>query len=125
MKTFVKLPFVVALAFVFLSPGCKKSEPPVADTSPALQQAFETAAPDLKASIAAVAASLKDKKFTDAVTALEPIVAKPQLTGPQQQALLAAVLQINEAIANDPKLDAPGMAARRAKLFEALRRGSR
>ncbi len=123
MKTIMKLPFIIALAFILVSPGCKKSEPPVADASPVLQQAFETAAPDLKEGIAAVATNMKAQKFAEAVTALEPIVAKPQLTEPQKQAILAAILQINEAIANNPKLDAPGMSARRAKIFEILRRG--
>ena len=124
MKTCAKSSFLILLALTLVA-GCSKSEPPVVDTTPTLLQAFETAAPNLKQSAEAVATNLKAKNYTEATKGLEPLVASPQLTDPQKQAILVTIQQISESIAGDPKLDTPEMAALRSRMFSTLRRGSR
>jgi hypothetical protein len=125
MKTIAKSSFVLALALALLTPGCKKAEPPATDASQMLQQAFETAEPAVKESIASVVTNLKAKNYTEVAKALDQIVSKRQVTEEQKQAIMTAVLQIGEAIATDPKINTPELSALRAKIFETLRRSSR
>jgi len=125
MKVIAKSLLVIALGLTLFAPGCKKSEQPAADSSQMLQQAFETAEPALKEGIASLVTNLKAQKFAEVTKALEPIVSNPRLTDPQKQAISTTILQINEAAANNPKLDTPEMYAIRANMFNVLRRGGR
>jgi len=126
MKTIAKSSFLIALVLALLTPGCKKAEkPPAVDASQLLQQAFEGAEPALKETIASAAANLKAQKFAEVTKALEPVASNPRLTEPQAQALMTTILQMNEAAADNPKLDTPEMYAIRAKMFMELRRGAR
>ena len=94
-------------------------------SGPTLQQAFETAAPALKQGAETAASHLQAKNYAEATKALEPLAMNPSLTEPQKQAILIAIRQIGDAIANDPKLNTPEMAALRSKIFSALQRGAR
>jgi hypothetical protein len=125
MKTITHSLFIITLALALLSPGCKKADAPTADAGPMLQQAFESAGPGLKKSTETVVTNLKAKNYTEATKALEPIAFSPSLTEPQKQAVMTAIRQISDAVTADPKLDAPEMSALRARMFSALRRGSR
>jgi len=125
MKTITNASFVVAFALALFSSGCGKSAPPVPDTSPALQQAFESAAPALKERIASVATDLKAQKFIEVTKALDEIVAGGKLTEAQEQAISSTILEINEAAANNPKLDTPEMYQLRSQMFQRLRRSGR
>jgi hypothetical protein len=123
MKTIAKSSFILALVLAFLAPGCKKSEPAAPDTALKLDQAFETAETALKDSVTAVTASLRAKNFAEATKALEPIVSNPKLTEPQKAAIMSVILQINEAVANDPKLDSSELSDLRRRMFMSLRGG--
>jgi len=123
MKTIARISFVVALLLALFSSGCKKAEAPAADSAQLLQQAFEAAPAPLKQSVETVVTNLKAKNYTEATKALEPVALAPNLTEPQQVAVLTTIQEIAAAAANDPKHDSPEMAALRAKMFMTLRRG--
>lgn len=125
MKTIVNLPVFVVLACLAFVMGCGKATPPPADSGPTLQQAFESASPTLKQGAETVAGLIQARNYAEATKALEPLALSPALTEPQAQAVLIAIRQIGDAIASNPKLDTPEMAALRSKMFSALRRGTR
>jgi len=116
---------LLVLALTFTVSGCKQKEAPATDAAQKLQQSFETAAPEVKQSIAAVSSGLKAGNYADVTRELTPIVTQQQLTMEQKQAVSSALAQINQAIAADPSLDSKEMYELRAKMFESLRRGSR
>lgn len=124
MKTILRASLLCMFTFSLLTSGCGKSEPPVADTTPALQQAFEAADPALKERVAALAADLKAQKLVEATKTLEQIVSGSKLSEVQQQAISRTILEINEIAANNPQLDTQEMFAARAKLFQSLRRSA-
>lgn len=116
---------LAVLALPLGGAGCRKGEAPAADASPLLEQSFKTAAPELKQSIATVSSGLKAGNYAEATRELSPIVAQQQLTPEQKRAVSTALLQINQAIVADPKLDTKEMYEMRAKMFDALQRGAR
>jgi hypothetical protein len=118
-------PVVIAFALLLGCVGCKKAEAPAADASQLLQQSFATAAPEVKQGIDTVNTNLKAGNYAKVTEALMPIVSRQQLTEEQKRAVSTALLQINQAIAADPKLDSKEMYELRAKMFEAVRKGSR
>jgi len=124
MKPFRTASCLVAAALAFGMEGCKKKEPQ-ADASQPLQQSFQTAAPEVQKAVAMATTSLKAGNYTEATRALAPIVDQHRLTGPQKQAVGVALQQINQAITANPALDTKEMYEMRAKMFEAMRRGSR
>jgi len=122
MKIIAKLSFALALALTLLTPGCKKEEAPTTDASALLEQAFEAEAPAVKETITAVVANLKAKNFAEVTEALDQMVSKRKVTEAQKQAILTALLQINEAVGTDPKLNTPEQSAMRSRIFVTLRR---
>jgi len=125
MKTIVKSSIIATLLCLVLVMGCGKEAPPPAASGPTLQEAFEKASPALKQGAETVANHIQAKHYAEATKALEPLAMNPNLTEPQVQAVLIAISQIGNAIASDPKLDTPEMATLRARMFSALRRGTR
>jgi hypothetical protein len=125
MKLLLHSTLLFLCALSLLTCGCKKSEPPVADTSPALQQAFESADPALKERVAAVAADVKAKKLVDATKALDQLVSSARLTDAQAQAISNTILEMNEVAANNPEVDSKEMYDLRSKMFQSLRRRGR
>ena len=86
---------------------------------------FQAAAPEVRQVIATVNTSLKANNYAEATKALAPLVTQRPLTDPQRQAVGVALQQINQAVAADPTLDTKEMYELRAKMFQAMRRGSR
>ena len=83
------------------------------------------AEPEVKQAIQAATASLKAGSYTEATRALAPIVAGPNLTESQRQALGLALQQVNQAIAQNPALDTKEMYELRLKMFRAVDGGKR
>ena len=125
MKIIPSLTLVIAFAVTLLACGCKKSEPPVADTTSALQQAFDPADAALKEKAASVAADIKAKKLVEATKTLEQLASGARLTDAQAQAIASTILEMNEIAANDPKADSVEMYQLRSKLFQSVRRTGR
>lgn len=124
MTSLLRRLFLCSATLTLALTGCKRQEAP-ADAAQLLEQSFQTEAPEVKQSIAAVAAGLKAGNYAEVTRNLEPIVAQRQLTEPQKQAVSTALVQMNQAIATDPSLDTKEMYEMRATMFEALRRGPR
>jgi len=124
MRPFRTLSCLVAAALALGMASCKKKGPQ-ADASQPLQQSFQTAAPEVQKAVAVATTSLRAGNYTEATRALAPIVNQQRLTEPQKQAVGVALQQINQAITANPALDTKEMYEMRAKMFEAMRRGSR
>ena len=124
MKSFRISSCLVAAALALGMASCKKKEPQ-ADAAQPLQQSFQTAAPEVQKAVAVATTSLRAGNYTEATRALAPIVNQQRLTEPQKQAVGVALQQINQAITANPALDTKEMYEMRAKMFEAMRRGSR
>ena len=124
MKPFRTSSCLVAAALALGMASCKKKGPQ-ADASQPLQQSFQTAAPEIQKAVAVATTSLRAGNYTEATRALAPIVNQQRLTEPQKQAVGVALQQINQAITANPALDTKEMYEMRAKMFEAMRRGSR
>jgi len=124
MKPFRTSSCLVAAALALGMASCKKKGPQ-ADASQPLQQSFRTAAPEIQKAVAVATTSLRAGNYTEATRALAPIVNQQRLTEPQKQAVGVALQQINQAITANPALDTKEMYEMRAKMFEAMRRGSR
>ncbi len=125
MKTIVNSLTILVLSSLMFVIGCGKEAPPPTESGPTLPQAFEQASPALKQGAETVANHIQAKNYAEATKALEPLAMSPSLTEPQAQAVLIAIRQIGDAIASNPNLDTPEMAALRARMFSALRRGTR
>lgn len=124
MKSFPTLSCLIVAALALGLASCKKKEPQ-ADASQPLQQSFQTAAPEVQKAVAVATTSLQAGNYIEATRALAPIVNQHRLTEPQKQAVGVALQQINQAITANPALDTKEMYEMRAKMFEAMRRGSR
>ena len=124
MRPFRTLSCLVAAALALGMASCKKKGPQ-ADAAQPLQQSFQTAAPEVQKAVAVATTSLRAGNYTEATRALAPIVNQQRLTEPQKQAVGVALQQINQAITANPALDTKEMYEMRAKMFEAMRRGSR
>ncbi len=112
---------VPALALCLVS--CRRT--PHVDATQPLQQSFQTATPEVQQVIATVNTSLKANDYAQATRALAPLVTQRPLTDPQRQAVGVALQQINQAIAANPALDTKEMYELRARMFQAVHRGSR
>jgi hypothetical protein len=125
MKTLkFSAPLSIGIAAVLLPlAGCQKETP--ADATQSLQETFAVAEPQVVQRIDAVNSSLKAGNYAEATRALETIVSGQRLNDPQKQAVGMALQQINQAIAADPNLDTKEMYELRAKMFQAVRSGSR
>lgn len=124
MKSFRTSSCLIAAAVALGLASCKKKEPQ-ADASQPLKQSFQTAAPEVQKAVAVATSSLQAGNYTEATRALAPVVNQHRLTEPQKQAVGVALQQINQAITANPALDTKEMYEMRAKMFEAMRRGSR
>jgi hypothetical protein len=123
MKPLTRLSWLIIPALAMCLASCKRT--PQADATQPLQQAFQTAAPEVQQAIATVNTSLKAKNYAEATRTLAPLVTQRPLTDPQRQAVSVALQQVNQAIAANPALDTKEMYELRAQMFQAMRRGPR
>src|SRR2546427_322405 len=96
------LSFLAAVVLALGLASCKKQAQ--ADATQPLQQSFENAEPGVKQAIVTANNSLKAGNYTEAARALAPVVARPNLTDQQKQAVGVALQQVNQAIAANPAL---------------------
>jgi hypothetical protein len=121
MKPLTITASVIAAVLVIGLAGCKK-EAKVDATKP-LEQSFQAASPEVKATIQAANKSLQAGNYGAATEALLPAVNGQQLTEPQRQALALSLKQINQAIAANPGLDSADLSRKRRQIFDRIYRG--
>lgn len=114
----------MALALVLSFAACKKADVTVDATQP-LAQSFQTAEPATQQTIQTVNSNLKAGNYLAAAQAMEPVLAQPNLTDSQKQAIGMALSQMNQAIAANPALDSKEFYDIRARMFQAMRGKSR
>jgi len=124
MKCSVSLLPVIAIALVFGLLACSRNAAPV-DASRPLQQSFQSADPPVQQAIATATTSLQAGNYSEATRTLTPVVTSRKLTEEQKQAVAAALQQINQGIAANPKLDSKELYEMRQQLFQAVRGNSR
>ncbi len=115
--------WLLIAALVLCLAGCKRAAK--VDATQPLQQSFQTAEPEVQQAIAKINTSLKANDYAGATRALAPLVSERPLSDQQRQAVGVALQQINQAVAANPSLDTKEMYELRAKMFQAMRRGSR
>jgi hypothetical protein len=118
----IKLTFVLCALGLFTATGCKEKTP---DAAQALQESFQSSAPEVKTSIDTVSSNLKAGNYTEASRALAPIITTHNLTEPQRQAVGVALQHISKAIAANPALDTKEMYELRAKMYKVYDGGKR
>ncbi len=123
MKAYYLVPVLVALAATQSLVGCKKETQ--ADATRPLQRSFETAEPEVKQAIATVNTSLRAGNYVEVARALDPVLARTNLTEQQKQALGVALQQLNQAVGSNPTLDTKEMFELRAKMSKVLTTGPR
>jgi len=118
--------FVVTVVLVALGccVGCKKADAPVDATQP-LTESFKTAEPAVQTTIQTVNSRLNEGNYLAAARAMEPVLAQPNLTESQKQAIALALSQMNQALAANPSLDSQEFYDARARMFQAMRGKSR
>jgi hypothetical protein len=119
MKSSLLGSLCVSVLLILAAVGCGRRGTQV-DATPALQQSFNTAEPEVKKAIGQVTEHLRAKDYTAAAKALAPVVTQQRLTGPEKQAVGVALEQINQAIAADRSLDTKEMYELRAQMFHAV-----
>ena len=122
--TKMKNAFNLLLVAIACSVGCKKADAPLDATQP-LAESFKVADPAVQGKIQAVNTGLSTGNYLAAAQAMEPVLAQPNLTEPQKQAIGLALAQMNQAIAANPSLDSKEFYEIRARMFQAMRGKSR
>jgi hypothetical protein len=89
-----------------------------------LNESFRTGSPETQSQITAASSHLQSGDYRSAALALAPVVSQQQLTEAQRAAVSAALVQMNQAVATDPKLNTRDMYEARAKMFQALQKES-
>lgn len=121
MKPLTVMGSVIAAALAIGLAGCKK-EAKVDATKP-LEQSFQEASPEVKATIQAANNSLRAGNYGAATEALLPAVNGQQLTEAQRRAVALSLRQINQAIAANPGLDSAELFRKRQQIFDKVYRG--
>jgi hypothetical protein len=103
--------------------GCKRN--PNAEVGKQLQASFQTAEPEIKQAAQTLSTSLAANNYAEAARAIDPIVARGELTQQQKIALSSALTRMNNAVAANPALDTKEMYDLRAKMTQALTTKSR
>jgi len=124
MKSKVFFLPVVAIGLACVLSSCSRKPTPV-DASKPLQQSFQSTEPAAQQAITTAATSLKAGAYAEATRALTPVVTTRKLTEGQKQAVAAALHEINQGIAANPKLDSKELYEMRQQLFQAVRGNSR
>jgi hypothetical protein len=114
----------IALAALVGCIGCSKTEAPVDATKP-LEESFKVAEPAVRTTIQTVNTKLTEGNYFAAAQAMEPVLAQPNLTEPQKQAIALALSQMNQAVAANPAIDSKEFYDARARMFQAMRGNSR
>ena len=120
----MKIAFHLAFAITLCCLGCKKTDVSVDATKP-LAESFKAAEPAVQNTIQTVNTKLAEKNYFAAAQAIEPVLAQPNLTEPQKQAIGLALSQMNQAVAANPSLDSKEFYDARARMFQAMRGKSR
>jgi len=120
----MKIAFNLVLAAIVGCVGCKKPETTVDATKP-LAESFKAAEPEVRNTIQTVNTRLSEGNYAAAARAMEPVLAQPNLTEPQKQAIGLALSQMNQAVAANPALDSKEFYDARARMFQAMRGKSR
>jgi hypothetical protein len=108
MKKLPNCLLMVLLAGVVALAGCGKSDKTPAQTAPGMmdlpkfQEAFVSATPDQRTSVAAAANGIRYGRYPEALTALANLDSDPALTPPQKQAISNLLEGIKQASAKAP-----------------------
>ena len=118
MKSFQSVSLSLALLLGLTISGCHRREK--IDATKPLEQSFQQSEPEVKQTIQAVNSQLKSGNYRDALQNLTPVVSNRELSQAQKQAIGAALKQVENAAAADPKLNTPEMYQLRLKMVRAL-----
>lgn len=103
--------------------GCHKNSP--VDASGALQQSFQSAAPEVKLAIDNASARLKAGDYNEVARTLNPVLTGSPLTPEQRHAAGLLFQQINQALTANPNLDSKELYELRVRLHDAATGGRR
>jgi len=108
----------MAVGLILCVSACSKKQAKV-DASQALQQTFKQAEEPVQQAVSSATASLKSGNVTEAARTLSMVSTNRELTQEQRNAMGTALLQVNQAIASDPKLNTREMYLMRQRMFQA------
>jgi len=99
--------------------SCKKETR--LDASRPLEKSFQASEPAVQQAIGTATTGLKAGNYTQVARALEPVMARGELTPQQRQAIGLTLEQISQAVAANPNLDSKELYELRVKMFHAAR----
>ena len=91
------------------------------DASRPLERSFQASEPQVRQAVGTATTGLRAGNYTEAGRALEPVIARGDLTLQQRQAIGLALQQISQAVAADPSLDSKELYELRVRMFHAAR----